>query len=218
MADLAGVLLVTAVITPSGALSPGPLSVSAMVLGAKDGWKAGVLVAAGHMAFELPYFVLLAFFAKSFQLGGSVERAMLAAASLFVLFFAYLALRDAWRGAEIDLGKDSPSDSRALSNPFLAGLVLTGLNPYFLVWWVSVGLPIVEGSSNLGVAGAAVYAFHVSYDYVWLGLLAYLSSLGAKRFGGRRYRAFLAALGLVLLVFAADMMIAALRGSGFLPL
>ncbi len=217
MADLAGVLLVTALITPSGALSPGPLSVSAMVLGARDGWRAGVLIAAGHMAFELPYFVLLALFTRSFQLGGTVERAMLASASIFVLFFAYLALRDAWRGAEIDLENVSFSNNRVLSNPFLVGLILTGLNPYFLVWWVSAGLPIVEGSSSLGAAGAVVYAFHVSYDYVWLGFLAYLASLGAKRFGGRRYRVFLAALGLVLLVFAADMMVAALRGSGFLP-
>ncbi len=216
MADLAGVLLVTALITPSGALSPGPLSVSAMVLGARDGWRAGALIAAGHMAFELPYFVLLALFTRNFQLGGSVERAMLAAASIFILFFAYLALKDAWRGVEIGLDNAAFSNSRVLSSPFLVGLVLTGLNPYFLIWWVSAGLPIVEGSSDLGAGAAIVYVFHVSYDFVWLGLLAYLASLGAKRFGGRKYRVFLAALGLVLLVFAADMMVAALRGYGFL--
>ena len=218
MASLAGVLLVTAIITPSGALSPGPLSVSAMVLGARDGWKAGVLIAVGHMAFELPYFMLLVFFTRSVGISGPMEKAMLIAASIFVLFFAYIVLRDAWRGAEVSFENMSFSSGRVVSNPFLVGLLLTGLNPYFLVWWVSVGLPIVEGASGLGASGAAVYVLHVSYDYAWLALLAYLASLGAKRFGGTMYRVFLALLGVVLVLFAVDMLLKALGGKGLLPI
>jgi|GEM_PF-4109517 len=58
--DVLAFIIEVEAITISGALSPGPLTVSAASLGIKSGKRAGFLISLGHMAFELPLVLLIA--------------------------------------------------------------------------------------------------------------------------------------------------------------
>ncbi len=59
----------------------------------------------------------------------------------------------------------------------IAGIVFTGLNPYFLLWWATIGLPLIEKAVRGGPKLLAImYASHVWLDYAWLGLLAAAAS------------------------------------------
>ena len=175
-------VLETALITPSGALSPGPLSAAGVAAGAALGVVGGVLVALGHLVVELPYFALLVRI-----LGGLRERLGRWRAVLdivsggFMLFFAYLL---AASGLEAIRGEAGLPGAGAVGSPLLAllaGIVLTGGNVYFLAWWLSVGRPIVEHARGLGPWGAGlVYAVHYSYDLAWLSLLAYVGGLAVR--------------------------------------
>ncbi len=192
----------TAIITPSGALSPGPLSASSIAFGALVGVKGGIIVALGHLAVELPYFLLL------IMLLGSVEERLRRArgvldlaAGVFILFFSLLLFRDSWRllhGNGISGGSTIGS---GLIGAFITGVALTGLNMYFLLWWISVGRPIVEHARSLSSAGRmVVYAVHYSYDLGWLAVLAYIGYQGG-RMGGEALAVVLALLGLVLVYY-----------------
>ena len=173
--------LKTIVLSGSGALSPGPLSASAVALGAVYGWIGGLLVALGHMLFELPYVAVLiagtAFLERI--LGGKKRNLLEIIAGGFMLFFAYglisLALS---RGSLSGSGTPLLFAGKGLFAPLLVGFVLTALNPYFLAWWLTVGKPIVEEAGSSRTRFAFIYSSHVWMDYAWLGGLALLAYKG----------------------------------------
>ena len=210
----------TLLITPSGALSPGPLSASAVALGAKLGIAAGLLVALGHTLFEAPYVAaLMQGYRRIASFLERYGRLINAAVIAFLAWFAYMLLHD---GILALLGVYTPSleagvSASSLADALIAGIVLTGGNAYFLLWWVTVGLPLIRDAAVLGPRGYAVmYASHVWMDYAWLGLLAAGGSL-ARLMGATVYGAVLAALGVILLVFAADIAARSYLGRRLLP-
>ncbi len=219
--DSRSLVVKTLLITPSGALSPGPLSASAVALGAKMGVVAGILVAVGHTLFEAPYVAALMQsyrrMASFLERYGKVINAVVIA---FLAWFAYMLLHD---GILALLGVSTPSleahtAAAGLLDALVAGIVLTGGNAYFLLWWVTVGLPLIRDAASLGPRGYAVmYASHVWMDYAWLGLLAAGGSL-ARLMGATVYGAVLAALGAILLLFAADIAARSYAGRRILPL
>ncbi len=205
----------TLIVTPSGALSPGALSAAAVAVGAAGlGAAGGLLVALGHMAFELPYVGLLVFWAE--RLGRVMERLEKPLSLVvlgFALYFAVGLLDAARSGAGVAGSVPLPGGGAA--GAFLAGVVFTGFNPYFLAWWLTIGLPLVRGAAEGGARGfAAMYASHVWMDYAWLGLLA---AGGGAAVGSRFYPALLAGLALLLVVFAVDIVARAFTGRRLLP-
>lgn len=203
MKGLRKLVLTTLMITPSGALSPGPLSASAAAVGALLGPWGGFLVALGHMAVELPYVAALHRFAG--LLKGVLDRLkipMNIVIIAFLGFFSYLLLKDS---IAILRGESSSPGGLSISGPleaFTVGAALTGFNVYFLAWWLTVGYPIIEESSKLGLKGfAAMYISHVWMDYAWLILLA-VGGGATRVLGVLPYAILLAALAAILAVFA----------------
>lgn len=206
-ASIRSLIVKTLLITPSGAMSPGPLSTYAVAAGAVYGPLAGLLMAIGHTIAELPYVYVLV---KSVErVKPYVERwkaPLNIIVSAFLLWFAYLLLVDALRG----IGSSGGPSSLAFS-PLVAGIVLTAFNPYFLAWWATVGYPLIKDAASLGSRGLGImYASHVWMDYVWL--LALAAGGGASRLLGEVvYRGLLAVLALILVYFASEMIADALK-------
>ena len=189
-------------ITPSGAFSPGPLTASAIALGASKGWRAGLYVAVGHMLFELPYVYALTYLFSRVDVG-PYKTYMALAATAFIIYFAYLLLRDAWRIAR---GAPPTLPKSTFASPLAAGFLLTALNPYFLLWWLGVAGPILaELATQPLYVFVAVYAVHVAFDYFWLGLMATLGGAAARLLTAKLYAVFLAALAVMLLYFGVDL-------------
>ncbi len=88
-------------------------------------------------------------------------------------------------------------------NPLLLGLVFTGLNPYFIVWWLTAGLELIFLAINFASwAGVLLlYVAHVWMDYAWLTATAYLAKRGTRLMSGRGYRIVMAILGGILVYF-----------------
>jgi threonine/homoserine/homoserine lactone efflux protein len=88
-------------------------------------------------------------------------------------------------------------------NPFLLGSVFTGLNPYFIIWWLTVGLELIylslEFASWAGVL--LMYVSHVWMDYVWLTSTAYLAKRGTSLVNKKGYRIVMAVFGGILVFF-----------------
>lgn len=202
MNGLKRLIITTLTLTPSGALSPGPLSASAVAAGALLGPLGGFLVALGHTLVELPYVVILHRFTGLWRGALDWLRIPMNAVIVgFLLFFSQGLLRDA---VAILNGGGSPRGF-AISGPLealLVGITLTGLNAYFLAWWLTVGHPLIEESARLGLRGlVAMYGSHVWMDYAWLTLLA--AGGGATRIlGAIPYAALLGILATVLAGFA----------------
>jgi len=198
------------VITASGALSPGPLTIMTMASGIKRGWKVGLIIATGHMIIELPYVILLALVldtARAFLDNFVIKSSLAIITICFMGYFAYLLLLDYIRLSK-GINIDKSIDMTLINiNPLAIGIIFTLFNPYFLLWWATLGLELVKRSIILGLITGIIYlyALHVWMDYAWLTFIAYASSRGVKYLGSRGYRILLLALALMLILFAVNM-------------
>ena len=105
---------------------------------------------------------------------------------MVLLVFGLLQIR---RGFRVHA---APVDATADATPRLLvkGLAYTGLNPYFIVWWLTVGARLILLSFDVFASAAGVvfmYVCHVWVDYVWLTVLAHLAK-GIDIVGLRGYR------------------------------
>ncbi|MEM2347741.1 MAG: LysE family transporter, partial [Sulfolobales archaeon] len=93
-----------------------------------------------------------------------------------------------------------------MRHPILVGLILTGFNPFFLIWWATVGMPLIEGVLRYNVLQSlpTMYLSHVWLDFIWLTLLAYTSSKGARYLSTMGYKLLLIVLAIMLILFAIN--------------
>lgn len=193
-------------VSASGALSPGPLSAAAVVQGARGSWRSGVKMAAGHMTFELPFVVAIGLGVYELRWALDlplVKDALGAVLGAFIAYFSIMTAADgvrSMRGALVIKG----IGGRAATGPYITGLLLTAVNPFFLLWWLTVGLILVQSALGFGlVLGYSVmYASHVWMDYAWLSALSALGQQG-RRLGGRGYGALLIAVAAAMLGLGA---------------
>jgi threonine/homoserine/homoserine lactone efflux protein len=176
-------------ISASGVLAPGPLFFTNMLYGTRQGARAGLKVAYGHTVVELPLIVLLAAglftSAAATQYAGTIG--LVGGAG--ILGFAALQIA----GVVMKSNK----------SPFIAGIALSALNPFFLVWWFTVGLKLIADSATFGLAAGIIilFALHIWMDYAWLAGTAYLASKGSSVLKSKYYPLLLLALAAVLLYY-----------------
>lgn len=194
----------TVALSASGALSPGPLSAAAVVNGARQSWRAGVKMAAGHMTFELPFVVAIGLAAYELRWALSLSIVRYALGGVLGAFIVYFSAATAIDGLRMLRGGDPEVKVSLASTPYVTGLALTALNPFFLLWWLTVGLVLVEAASTMGlvVGYSIMYPSHVWMDYAWLTLLSGLGYQG-RRLSGRKYGLLLLALSTVMLAAGA---------------
>jgi len=216
---LRDVVTATLLITPSGALSPGFLTASAIAVGGVMGWLGGFMVSLGHVLFELPYVALLVYSAE--KLEGLLRRFERPLALLTALMGFYLAY------SLVSVGVEALASGRVLmpSIGFHGGGLLTavalgfwftGFNPYFLAWWVTIGLPLVRGAAVHGWRGFSVmYLSHVWIDFAWLTALA--AAGGRLASAALGYGLLMLSLAAVLAVFSVDMLSRSFAGRRILP-
>lgn len=202
------VALEVVALTSSGALSPGPLTFSAILGGHRAGWRYGFLTALGHMFFELPLYFVLSLGAYHYFQSEALRRPLSVVGGLTILFFVYLTLRDLRNLAHAEEGH-----SVAISaNPIVAGFTLTAFNPYFLAWWSTVGVKMltdVMGPAQNLLGALLYYPVHVWMDFAWLSAVALASRRGSA-YSSRASTAVQLALSAVMLYYAAKFLADAL--------
>jgi threonine/homoserine/homoserine lactone efflux protein len=184
-------------VSASGVLAPGPLFFTNLLYGTRKGTQAGLKVACGHTVVELPIIVLLAAgiftFAAATQYAGTIGLV----GGIGILGFAGLQIASILRKKNSQV---TPAMAGNNKSPFVAGIALSALNPFFLLWWFTVGLKLISDSATFGlVAGIALlFALHIWMDYAWLAGTAYLASKGSSVIKSKYYPVLLAGLAAVL--------------------
>lgn len=185
-------------ISLSGTIAPGPITATVVGRGSKSP-HAGALVAIGHGIVEIPLMVAVFYgIGQLFDLP-YVKTGIALVGGLFLLVMGVGMLRSIKQG-EID-----PSEQGR--TPVLAGIVLSVGNPYFLVWWATVGAALVLRSVEFGVwAFVAFGLLHWLCDFVWSYFLSALSFKGGQFFGRWFQQAIFLGCGGMLLFFGVRLM------------
>ena len=195
-------------VTASGALAPGPLFVKNITEGTKSGAKSGFLFAIGHTAVEFSLVIVLALGLLSVANEPAVELVIGVAGGLALLVFGLLQIRESLSSKPVEIREDE----RTVKSHFLIGTIFTGLNPYFILWWLVPGAKLIWDSIAFASwAGVLLmYVAHVWMDYAWLMGTAYLARRGTRFVNRKGYRIVLVLFGLILIGFGIYFLASAL--------
>jgi threonine/homoserine/homoserine lactone efflux protein len=185
-------------------MAPGPMTAATLAAGARNR-HAGLIIAAGHGIVEFPLmFLILAGLGRFLQIQ-NVRIGIASVGGAFLLLLGIQMLRDAGKTVRLSAANTGAST-------FVTGILMTAGNPYFLLWWATVGLGLAAQASQFGVLAFALFAVvHWLCDLIWLEILSQTSYRGARVFSDKSQRIVLAVCGLALLFFAAKFFFDAFR-------
>jgi threonine/homoserine/homoserine lactone efflux protein len=172
------------IISITGALQPGPVTATAITMGMRNRW-AGTLMAIGHGIIEFPLMVVIVLGVGRYFEMPKVQIALGLAGGVFLILMGLQSL--------LSLKSEADVESKSLgSRPVLAGIVLSAGNPYFLLWWATIGLALATQANKWGVWAFALFALtHWSVDLIWLQILSWASFKGSTLLGQRGLRVVL---------------------------
>ncbi len=174
---LASFLLEAVLVSLSGVMAPGPIT-SATVGFGNENPRAGTWVAVGHGLVEFPLMIGI-FFGAGYLIDLPAVKAVIAlVGAAFLLYLGINMLRG------IKEEQIAPMGSKR--SPILAGALLSASNPYFLIWWATVGTSLILRSVAFGFMGFAAFAAaHWLCDLTWDTFLSAVSFQGGQFFGRR---------------------------------
>jgi len=192
-----------ALISLSGVLAPGPVTAATLAAAARSR-HAGALIALGHGIVELPLiFIIVQGMGAIFRHERVTIGIALAGGALLAIMGLQM-FRDAARAAD-------PAQASA-RGPLLTGVMLTAGNPYFLLWWATVGLTLASQALDLGGWAFVLFALvHWSCDLFWLELLGLAGHKGAQIWSARTQKIIMQFCALALLFFGATFVVDAVR-------
>jgi threonine/homoserine/homoserine lactone efflux protein len=198
MNSLIAIFLTSMVVALSGAMMPGPLLTITISESTRRGVSAGPLLIAGHSMLEL-----LLVIALLFGLGPLLKN------EIFFVVIAFLGgaimLWMAW-GMFRSLPTLSvvyTGEGKAKNNLLITGILMSLANPYWIIWWATIGIGYIVLSQKLGFWGVAMFFVgHILGDLLWYMAISLAVGKGKRLFTDRVYRALIALCGAFLVGFS----------------
>lgn len=178
-------------------MQPGPVTATAITLGTKNKFS-GFELSVGHGIIEFPLMVLIILGMGDLLKSTLTQIIIGLAGGAVLLIMAVQMLRST------KLIDDQDSGDVKKSNPIIAGIALSAGNPYFLIWWATIGLALATDAVGFGIYAFVLFAIvHWSVDCIWLQILSYTSFKGSRFFGNKIQRYVILFCSAALILFAA---------------
>ncbi len=176
--DILPILLSVVIISFSGVMMPGPMFAVTLAKSYKSPW-AGAWISLGHAVIEVPLILLIYLGFSRFFESSVVQLVLSLAGGSMVIWLGITMFRA--RARVVHEGKDLPYSA------FTAGIITSGLNPFFLLWWATIGTLLVMKFNDFGLGGLSVFiVVHWLCDLAWLSFVSVVvnrtHSLWGKKF------------------------------------
>jgi threonine/homoserine/homoserine lactone efflux protein len=194
MYDIFQMVILGFVIGLTGALAPGPTLVATINASINGDWMTGLKISLGHAIVELFFVILILLGLTTAALPYTSVIAGIGGIALVV--FGALTIAGS-RQATM-----STSPIQTVANPYLAGLVTSVANPYFWIWWLSIGSAMVIAGLEGGLIFAGAFMIgHWTADTVWYTLVSTGVSQGRTLLSDTTYRKIMIFCGIFLILF-----------------
>ena len=198
-------LIVGFAIGLTGALAPGPTLVAAINSTLKSGWRAGPLVTLGHAIAEI--FMIVFVLTGLYVFLDEYSLLIVLTGGIALIVFGVLTVMDS-KNASVNLS----GSSETAKNPVTAGIVTSVSNPYFWIWWFTVGSALLISALSGGwFVFAAFIAGHWAADLGWFTLVSSGVHRGRFFLKQREYRILLTACGVFLIGFGIYFLISGMN-------
>jgi threonine/homoserine/homoserine lactone efflux protein len=188
--------LTVILISASGVMAPGPLFTANIAQGLRGGGKAGIQIAIGHTLVELPLVILLGIGVFSLEIFPEFRTTISVLGAIVLFAFAGIQIKTA-------LQRNETKNFNPKQGAVFTGILLSALNPFFIIWWLSIGFKLISDAMLIwAFAGVLiVFVLHIWMDFVWLYSIAHLASKSAKILSSRNYKILIIVLSSMLIYF-----------------
>ena len=182
----------------SGALMPGPMFALVLSGSSKSGFKAGPLTVLGHGILELALVIGLVLGLSSLLQNETVIK-VIGIVGGGVLVYLGVDMIRSMRQAKIDLKKEGKDPGKRF---ILHGIITSLSNPYWIMWWATIGMALMLSASKYRLWGVVVFFIgHILADLVWYSSVSLAVGRGRKFLSQKAYQSIIAVCGVLLIGF-----------------
>ena len=194
-------------------MMPGPLLVVGISETPRHGWRTGVIISTGHAIAEIGVVLVLMLGIATFAKNEVVSQVIGIVGGTALILMGLAMGRDILKNR---VSYDSIDSSQKSSRRLLAGkgISATLSNPFWFVWWGTVGLSLLVDSQRLGIEGPIVFYFgHILSDFVWYTAVSIILWSGRKLFVGKALKSLILACAVFLIYLGITFLINGLSSS-----
>jgi threonine/homoserine/homoserine lactone efflux protein len=166
-----------AIISLTGVLMPGPVTAGTIAKGYKNK-NAGMQIAVGHAFVEFPLVAAIGLGLGPLFENKEVMIVIGIVGGLVLLYIGYNMIK---------MRKDVDKTEKYLPyHPVIVGVITTISNPYFFIWWATIGLNLIAIAIGFGLAAFIIFVvLHWFFDFVWDFFISY-SVFKSKRLWNKK--------------------------------
>ena len=200
----------------TGAMSPGPLLTYTIIKSAKTkrrGYLMGLWIITGHAILEMGIIILL-LLGFSFVLKNiAIVRIIGVSGGLILILFGASIIRDIINGnistnflnSHEELNKNPGLiENKGIENPIFGGIMVSMSNPYWWVWWATIGFAFMIQFNISFEKWPKLIAFflgHEAGDLIWYLLVSTLAFFGLRHMNRKAYYGILMCCALFMVLF-----------------
>ncbi|MFQ5976866.1 MAG: LysE family transporter [Candidatus Heimdallarchaeota archaeon] len=186
-------LIMVGIISLSGVLMPGPVFAATIAKGAESK-HAGAWITLGHLLVEGPLIIAIAIGLQYFFTHSLIKIAISLAGGILL----------GYMGSRMFLMRGNPAvvEQAIPTNPVFAGSITTGSNPYFILWWATIGASLIFIALDFGFVGILAFIIvHEACDMGWNYLVSYTVYSSKTLWNQKVHALVFGACGLFLIFF-----------------
>ena len=202
MTEIIEFAIIVIVISASGVMAPGPLFAANISYGLREGAKSGIKMAMGHTIVEFPLVILLGIGVFSLETFPEFRMIISIVGAITLFVFALVQIKTV-------LQNNKKITSTPKHGPLVTGILLSALNPFFIIWWLTIGFKLISDAMLIWAFSGIVIVFflHIWMDFAWLGGISFLASKSSKILSNRNYKFIMIGLSLLLVYFGITFLV-----------
>lgn len=182
----------------TGAMAPGPYLTVTITRTVTRGARSAALMLLGHALLEGALLVGFAFGLQELLANRHVNNVLAGVGGAFLLWMGWGLLRGAVMGTISPEADTLRPESRF--GPVLHGAAVSLSNPYWALWWATIGVKLASDGLAIGPAGVlAFFVGHQLADVTWYGLVIFATARGKRLLAEKPYRIIIGGCALFLL-------------------
>lgn len=195
----------------SGAVMPGPLLTYTIRNALTRGWPVGLIIIAGHGLLEI---ALISVIFLGFDIVLQSAAAQIVINLLGGCFLIYMGVDMLAGSIKNSISISADTGNVKSGNMMLTSAALSASNPYFIIWWATIGLGyMLDAAKTFGVPGVMIFYFgHFVADLSWYIFISAIVGKTRRFMKEKPYRLLVAGLGSLLILFGARFLIGAVTG------
>ncbi len=196
----------------SGAVMPGPLLAVGIAETPKSGWQTGPVISIGHAIAEIFVVIVLFFAVEAIAANPFITNLIGIVGGAALILMGLMMAYDLYK-KQIRYEAE-PMTEHSRTKLGAKGITATLSNPYWFVWWMTVGLALLVKSQSFGLIGPIVFYFgHILSDFVWYTFVSVVLWNGRKLIMGRGLTVLLSTCAVFLLYLGVSFIIDGLAGT-----